>query len=86
MYDNIDIPHSASAGILDAGPVMNDNDAPAVSVQILREMRGLSLIELANLAGMLPDHVRAIEAGLQPTMPERQALAAALDIPPESIG
>ena len=54
-------------------------------VQTLREMRGLSQMDLAGLAGMLPDHLRAIEAGLEPTLAERQALAAALDLPAESI-
>lgn len=46
----------------------------------LRAQRGWSQIDLAFAAGMLPDHLRAIEAGLTPTVAERQALAAALEI------
>jgi DNA-binding XRE family transcriptional regulator len=66
-------------------------DHPAVvadepmSIQALREERGLGVVELAGLAGILPDHLRAIEAGVEPTLPERQALAAALNIPIERI-
>ncbi len=56
-----------------------------VSVLALREMRGLSVVELAGLAGILPDHLRAIEAGVEPTTPERQALAAALNVPVDRI-
>ena len=55
------------------------------SVQSLREARGLDVVTLAGLAGILPDHLRAIEAGVAPTVPERQALAAALNIPVEMI-
>ncbi|HWJ76012.1 MAG TPA: helix-turn-helix transcriptional regulator [Kaistia sp.] len=56
-----------------------------VSVQALREMRGLGVVELAGLAGILPDHLRAIEAGVEPTTPERQAIAAALNVPVDRI-
>lgn len=61
-------------------------DMPAAfTVETLREARGLSQIELASLAGMLPDHLRAIEAGVEATTPERQALAAALNVPMDII-
>jgi len=56
-----------------------------MTIQALREERGLGVVELAGLAGILPDHLRAIEAGVEPTLPERQALAAALNIPIERI-
>lgn len=66
--------------------------APAVDVGIgqkiraFREERGMSAIDLAAAAGMLPDHLLAIEAGLEPTVPEKQAIAAALNLPVEEIG
>jgi len=49
-------------------------------IAALRAQRGWSQIDLAFAAGMLPDHLRAIEAGVEPTVAERQALAAALDL------
>lgn len=57
----------------------------AMSIQALREKQGLSVVALAGRAGLLPDHLRAIEAGLIPTVPERQAIAAALNVPVEQI-
>lgn len=56
-----------------------------VPVKALREMRGLGLVELAGLAGILPDHLRAIEAGVEPTTPEKQAIAAVLNVSVETI-
>lgn len=49
-------------------------------IATLRAQRGWSQIDLAFAAGMLPDHLRAIEAGVEPTVAERQALATALDL------
>ncbi len=69
-----------------AGNPANDTESDEpTSVQSLREMRGLGVMELAGLAGILPDHLRAIEAGVEPTTPERQALAAALNVPVDRI-
>ena len=69
-----------------AGDPANDTESTEpTSVQALREMRGLSVMELAGLAGILPDHLRAIEAGVEPTTPERQAVAAALNVPVDRI-
>lgn len=59
--------------------------AMPASMQALRELHGLAVVELAGLAGILPDHLRAIEAGVDPTIPERQALAAALNIAVDRI-
>jgi len=46
----------------------------------LREQRCISVLDLALRAGMLPDHLRAIESGLEPTVSELQALALALNV------
>ena len=56
-----------------------------MSIKALREERNLGIVELAGMAGILPDHLRAIEAGVVPTVPERQAIAAALNVPVEQI-
>lgn len=66
-------------------PAITGHDEEPASVQALREMRGLGIVELAGLAGILPDHLRAIEAGVEPTTPERQAIAAALNVPVDRI-
>ncbi|MCX5480301.1 helix-turn-helix transcriptional regulator [Kaistia geumhonensis] len=82
-----------SAPILRAATTLGDmpGDRPMsaadepMTIQALREERGLGVVELAGIAGILPDHLRAIEAGVDPTLPERQALAAALNVPVERI-
>ena len=72
--------HQAVAS--DAVPVqrMRADCLTGAEITALRAQRGWSQIDLAFAAGMLPDHLRAIEAGVEPTVVERQALAAALDL------
>ena len=60
--------------------VMRAEGLTGAEIAALRAQRGWSQIDLAFAAGMLPDHVRAIESGVEPTVAERQALAAALDL------
>lgn len=82
-----------SQGRTELTPVGNDLDwldepqLPAKEgLQAIREARRLSLCDLAHRAGMLPDHVRALESGLRPTPPEIQMLARALGVSEEALG
>jgi len=70
------------AAVADAVPAqtMRVDCMTGAEIAAVRAQRGWSQIDLAFAAGMLPDHLRAIEAGLEPTVAERQALAAALDL------
>ena len=67
-----------------------DSEAPRARVSqavvALREQRCISVLDLALRAGMLPDHLRAIESGLEPTVTELQALALALDVEVSELG
>jgi len=84
-FDSAPIPRAAmTLGDTPTDHPMAAADEP-MTIQALREERGLGVVELSGLAGILPDHLRAIEAGVEPTLPERQALAAALNIPIERI-
>ena len=84
-FDAAPIPRTA----MTLGDLPGDHPAAVadepMTIQALREERNLGVVELAGLAGILPDHLRAIEAGVEPTLPERQALAAALNVPIERI-
>ncbi|MCX5514943.1 hypothetical protein C3941_11355 [Kaistia algarum] len=80
--------NTGMAGVVDM-PVLGDEAGLGCAggrIVALREARGLSVIDLATAAGMIPDHLRAIEAGLCPTISERQALAAVLAVEAEDIG
>ena len=72
-----------------AAPSM-ESEAPRVPFSqrlvSLRERRCISVLDLSLRAGMLPDHLRAIESGLEPTVAELQALALALNVEVSEIG
>ncbi len=85
MLNDSDIGKAVLSAAFAGGPEVDPASNEPASVQALREMRGLGVVELAGLAGILPDHLRAIEAGVEPTTPERQAIAAALNVPVDRI-
>jgi len=55
------------------------------ALQALREARALSTTALARLSGVAHDEIVAAESGKPIGVVERQALAAALDVPAELI-
>jgi ABC-type antimicrobial peptide transport system ATPase subunit len=73
-------------GDLDNLNEFNDPTPQRHGLEALRKERGMSVLDLAHRAGLLPDHVRSLEAGLTPTLAEIQALARALKLPEEAIG
>jgi DNA-binding XRE family transcriptional regulator len=80
---NVVIPSAMPPGV---GPAPAVDVGTGQKIRALREERNMSEIDLATAAGMLPDHLVAIEAGLEPTIPEKQAIAAALNLAIEDIG
>ncbi len=65
---------------------LTEGEQPSRSFQIraMRELAGLSQCDLAMRAGLLPDHLRALEDGVEPTAAEWQAIEAALGVQPIS--
>lgn len=55
------------------------------ALRTLREARALSTTELARLSGIAQDAIVAAESGKPIGLVERQALAAALDVPVDMI-
>ncbi|MCX5493637.1 helix-turn-helix transcriptional regulator [Kaistia dalseonensis] len=80
---SLDIPRDIDAPWIDE--IDSASGAPRRTVEALRIERGWSQCELAGRAGLLPDHLRAIELGMEPTLPERQMIADALGVDVASI-
>lgn len=89
-FQRFDVQANGRTQLTAIGPDLDwlDEPAPAArpTLQALREARGMSLCDLAHRAGLLPDHVRSLEAGLKPTPPEIQSLARALNIEETAFG